>query len=89
MKTVISVCITTMAVIVTTILLFVLSAGGLVIWISLVELMNFTWGSTFHSMTQIELNDMIDSIMKYWLRIATIIYIPAIVYFRIKHTDEF
>ena len=51
--------------------------------------MNFTWGSTFHSMTQIELNDMIDSIMKYWLRIATIIYIPAIVYFRIKHTDEF
>lgn len=86
MKTVISLVVVTIASLAFTLVVLMASIIGIIAISVLLETWDFTWNTTFY--TCINEQAIVNSIMKYWLRFISVIYIPAVVITRVNYTKE-
>jgi len=86
MKTIVVIGVVALISLATILGVFMVSIIGTMAVSVLLELWDFTWDTTFHSC--IHEQDIVDNIMKYWMRFISIIYIPAVIYTRVNYNKE-
>ncbi len=87
MKTLITIGVVTAFALISLLVVLMCSMIGISAIDALMNLFDFAWGTTFHAHFS-KVLITVDDIVRYWVRFLWIVYIPAVIFVRVKYIEK-